>query len=89
VCACVGAACLAIAALLLALQFGFRYNDNIRYYFFEDLSMVGGLALLVVTAAAEDDIGLDSCRKGTELTQRGSNAERHALLADGEEWDVD
>ena len=41
----------AALALLLAVSdlglnhywYGFRYNDNIRYYFFEDCSIIGGL----------------------------------------------
>ena len=70
--------------------YGFRYNDNIRYYFFEDLSLVGGLALLTVTAHGERDIGLDACRKGgKELHGRGTLSERHALLDGAQEWDVD
>ena len=71
--------------------FGFRYNDNIRYYFFEDLSLVGGLALLAVTSISENDLGLDSCRKGgKELHGRGTLSERHALLEGGgeQEWEV-
>jgi len=69
--------------------YGFRYNDNIRYYFFEDLSLVGGLMLLAVTSHGENDVGLDSCRKGgKELHGRGTMAERSALLLD-DEYEVD
>ena len=39
---------------------GFRYNDNIRYYFFEDLSIIGGLLLLATAGGGE--LSLDACR---------------------------
>lgn len=67
--------------------YGFRYNDNIRYYFFEDLSLVGGLVLFAVTASDENDVGLDSCRS-RELRGRDPFQERRALLDDGDEWEV-
>ena len=39
---------------------GFRYNDNIRYYFFEDLSIIGGLLLLATAGGGE--LSLDTWR---------------------------
>lgn len=69
--------------------FGFRYNDNIRYYFFEDLSIIGGLVLFAVTSNEENDVGLDSCRTaGKEMLGRGSIQEKRALLDEGDEWEV-
>ena len=61
-------------------------------YFFEDLSLVGGLLLLAFVRTDEPDIGLDACRAEREMQGRGG--ERRALLredgeAEPEEWDVE
>ena len=61
------AVALVLAALLTTFDLsinhfwsGFRYNDNIRYYFFEDLSIIGGLLLLATAGGGE--LSLDACR---------------------------
>ena len=86
------AVALVVAALLTTFDLsinhfwsGFRYNDNIRYYFFEDLSIIGGLLLLAT--AGGGDISLDTWRsKELPLQMVGSRsksaaAERQSLLS--------
>tara|TARA_B110001452_G_scaffold143284_1_gene119159 strand:- start:271 stop:1149 length:879 start_codon:yes stop_codon:yes gene_type:complete len=63
---------------------GFRYNDNIRYYFYEDLSIIGGLLLLATAGGGE--LSLDTCRSKElplgVIGRRGGAPETQSLLAD-------
>ena len=69
---------------------GFRYNDNIRYYFFEDLSIIGGLLLLATAGGGE--ISVDTYRsKELPLVMvssraKGAATESQSLLSQYEAY---
>lgn len=60
-------------------------RDDIRFYFFEDLSLVGGLLLLALHHPREQDIDLHVLPEGSERPNKISipsddDPERHTLL---------
>ena len=78
------AAGLLAAALLISdlslnhWWWGFRYNDSIRYYFFEDASLLGGLVLVATFGGG--DFALDVWRKRGYLMRDAKGGEESSRL---------